>query len=223
MTAIAGLMILVRWMPSKGKHSAAAVLDEWSEGPGLSILAHVGLLVGVQRLHLGLPHLGGVIHDVLSGLPRRSADRAAGARRACPRLPGRTDVGVERGAHAERLPAAVVETTRDRRSRSRAARSSRGASAGRATRRKAVIMLDDARQRAPDPADPDQPARRARRSSGIDMWVIPHVQPRRLARHTRKNAHGVDLNRNYPYRWARPRRQLRVRPAARPPSPRPGR
>jgi hypothetical protein len=47
-TAIAGLTILVRWMPSRGKHSASAVLDEWSEGPGLSILAHVGMLVGVS-------------------------------------------------------------------------------------------------------------------------------------------------------------------------------
>ncbi|MBD8870290.1 hypothetical protein [Nocardioides donggukensis] len=46
-TAIAGLMILVRWLPSRGRHSADAVLDEWSEGPGLSVLAHVGMLVGV--------------------------------------------------------------------------------------------------------------------------------------------------------------------------------
>jgi hypothetical protein len=42
-----GLMILVRWLPSRGKHSSAPVLDEWSEGPALSILAHVGMLVGV--------------------------------------------------------------------------------------------------------------------------------------------------------------------------------
>lgn len=46
-TTIAGLMILVRWIPSRGKHAAAPVEDEWSEGPGLSILAHVGMLVGV--------------------------------------------------------------------------------------------------------------------------------------------------------------------------------
>lgn len=46
-TTVAGLMILVRWIPSRGKHAAAAVNDEWSEGPGLSILAHVGMLVGV--------------------------------------------------------------------------------------------------------------------------------------------------------------------------------
>jgi predicted deacylase len=38
--------------------------------------------------------------------------------------------------------------------------------------------------------------------SGIDLWVVPVVNPDGLARHTRKNAHGVDLNRNYPYRWA---------------------
>jgi hypothetical protein len=47
-TAIAGLMILVRWLPSRGRHSADAVSDEWSEGPGLSVLAHVGMLVGVS-------------------------------------------------------------------------------------------------------------------------------------------------------------------------------
>lgn len=46
-TTVAGLMILVRWIPSRGKHATAAVQDEWSEGPGLSILAHVGMLVGV--------------------------------------------------------------------------------------------------------------------------------------------------------------------------------
>lgn len=46
-TTVSGLMILVRWMPSSGKHSSDAVLDSWSEGPGLSVLAHVGMLVGV--------------------------------------------------------------------------------------------------------------------------------------------------------------------------------
>lgn len=37
---------------------------------------------------------------------------------------------------------------------------------------------------------------------GIDLWLVPVVNPDGLARHTRKNAHGVDLNRNYPYHWA---------------------
>ena len=44
---VAGLMILVRWMPSHGKHASEGVRDKWSEGPGLSVLAHVGMLVGV--------------------------------------------------------------------------------------------------------------------------------------------------------------------------------
>jgi hypothetical protein len=47
LTTIAGLLILLRWLPSHGKHATGARDDTWSEGPGLSILAHVGLLVGV--------------------------------------------------------------------------------------------------------------------------------------------------------------------------------
>jgi hypothetical protein len=47
LTVIAGLLILVRWLPSHGKHAADGALDTWSEGPGLSVLAHVGMLVGV--------------------------------------------------------------------------------------------------------------------------------------------------------------------------------
>lgn len=44
---VAGLLILVRWLPSRGKHASTGQEDTWSEGPGLSILAHVGVLVGV--------------------------------------------------------------------------------------------------------------------------------------------------------------------------------
>ena len=45
-TVVAGLLVLARWVPAKGKHSSGPATDSWSEGPGLSILAHVGLLVG---------------------------------------------------------------------------------------------------------------------------------------------------------------------------------
>lgn len=46
-TAICGLLVLMRWLPAKGRHVTTATTDEWSEGPGLSILAHGGMLVGV--------------------------------------------------------------------------------------------------------------------------------------------------------------------------------
>ena len=43
----AGLLVLLRWLPSRGRHATSGTRDSWSEGPGLSILAHVGMLVGV--------------------------------------------------------------------------------------------------------------------------------------------------------------------------------
>jgi hypothetical protein len=46
-TVVAGLLILARWLPAQGRHSSGPATDTWSEGPGLSILAHAGLLVGV--------------------------------------------------------------------------------------------------------------------------------------------------------------------------------
>jgi protein MpaA len=36
---------------------------------------------------------------------------------------------------------------------------------------------------------------------GVDLWIVPVLNPDGLADDTRGNAHGVDLNRNFPYRW----------------------
>lgn len=45
-TTVAGLLILLRWLPARGRHAEGPAADSWGEGPGLSVLAHVGLLVG---------------------------------------------------------------------------------------------------------------------------------------------------------------------------------
>ncbi|HET6625895.1 MAG TPA: hypothetical protein VFG63_05860 [Nocardioidaceae bacterium] len=45
-TAVAGLLILARWLPARGRHAASGSTDSWGEGPGLSVLAHVGMVVG---------------------------------------------------------------------------------------------------------------------------------------------------------------------------------
>jgi hypothetical protein len=46
-TAVCGLLILARWLPAKGRHVPEATGDSWSDGPGLSLLAHLGMVVGV--------------------------------------------------------------------------------------------------------------------------------------------------------------------------------
>ena len=39
--------------------------------------------------------------------------------------------------------------------------------------------------------------------SGIDLWLVPSMNPDGVADNTRKNANGVDLNRNFPFRWGK--------------------
>jgi protein MpaA len=35
----------------------------------------------------------------------------------------------------------------------------------------------------------------------LDLWIVPDLNPDGAAAHTRHNAHGVDVNRNFPVRW----------------------
>jgi len=39
--------------------------------------------------------------------------------------------------------------------------------------------------------------------AGVRLWLIPDMNPDGAARATRVNADGVDLNRNFPFRWRR--------------------
>ena len=45
--AIVGLLLLARWLPSHAKHSDDKKGDAWGSGAGLSLLGHVGMVVGV--------------------------------------------------------------------------------------------------------------------------------------------------------------------------------
>jgi len=43
----AGLLLLARWLPSKGRHAGEGTSDAWAGGPWLSLLAHLGMAAGV--------------------------------------------------------------------------------------------------------------------------------------------------------------------------------
>jgi murein peptide amidase A len=47
----------------------------------------------------------------------------------------------------------------------------------------------------------DRVARRAAELQGVQLWLIRSVNPDGASADERKNAHGVDLNRNFPFRW----------------------
>ncbi|MEP9381496.1 hypothetical protein [Nocardioides sp. KR10-350] len=51
LVVVAGLFILLRWLPARGRHagrhSMHPAADNWSSSPWLSIVGHIGMLLGV--------------------------------------------------------------------------------------------------------------------------------------------------------------------------------
>jgi hypothetical protein len=45
--SIVGLLILARWLPSASKHAKDKATDAWGSGAGLSLLGHLGMVIGV--------------------------------------------------------------------------------------------------------------------------------------------------------------------------------
>ncbi len=37
--------------------------------------------------------------------------------------------------------------------------------------------------------------------AGVQLWIVPEMNPDGTAADSRQNAHGVDLNRNFPFQW----------------------
>lgn len=68
--------------------------------------------------------------------------------------------------------------------------------------RKRIVMLSTMHGNEPHTRHILAALRDGKPIKGIDLWVIPTYNPDGLARGTRRNAHGVDLNRNFPFHWA---------------------
>jgi protein MpaA len=71
-----------------------------------------------------------------------------------------------------------------------------------APRVRTVVLISTMHGNEPDTRRILESLRDGRPVRGVDLWLLPTYNPDGLARGTRKNAHGVDLNRNFPYRWA---------------------
>ena len=70
------------------------------------------------------------------------------------------------------------------------------------TSTKKVVIMAGMHGDEPGPSRILYRLRDGRPIRGADIWVIPDYNPDGRVRHTRQNARGVDLNRNWPRNWA---------------------
>src|SRR3954447_12050472 len=84
-TALVGLLIWVRWARGRGKHASGTTDDSWSEGPGLSVLAHVGMLVGVLVFTWYFGTHSGCVARPGSAVPAAAWQRRVSRSRCCRR------------------------------------------------------------------------------------------------------------------------------------------
>lgn len=112
-------------------------------------------------------------------------------------LPGATTAATASVA-APKRPAVVEVRTIGRSVQGRPIRAWRLGEPG----RRRIVMISTMHGNEPHTRGILEALRDGRRITGVDLWVIPTYNPDGLARGTRRNARGVDLNRNFPYRWA---------------------
>ena len=74
---------------------------------------------------------------------------------------------------------------------------------GQPTARRKVVILSAMHGNETGPSRILYNLRDGRAIRGADVWVVPQYNRDGIRRHTRQNAHGVDLNRNYPRHWKR--------------------
>ena len=213
--ALAGLLILVALAAEPRASTPPSTADDrWSEGPGFSVAGprrHAGRRAACSPGSTLTPRLRppdaplGTLAPSLAARRRRRSPLALLPAASPPR----------RGTPAA---AADGRPRRDRHAGHRPLRAGppdRGLAPRRAGQAQGRADLGHARQRAGAARGSCATLRDGAPIHGIDLWVVPVYNPDGLARHTRKNAHGVDLNRNYPYHWVAPR------PATTSPGPKP--
>jgi protein MpaA len=74
---------------------------------------------------------------------------------------------------------------------------------GQPTSRRKVVILSAMHGNETGPSRILYNLRDGRAIRGADVWVVPQYNRDGIRRHTRQNARGVDLNRNFPRHWKR--------------------